>query len=96
MCTRLGALTTKQDWSSPIPEAAGPSCTGPLASLPPCLRSPEFFRVWELFAMNKRDLTKLYTLWVSNPYLLSPNGVSRCIVWGSGSEIKLFGFKSQP
>ena len=46
--------------------------------------------------MNKRDLTKLYTLRVSNLYLLSPNGVSRCIVWGSGSEIKLSGFIFQP
>lgn len=76
-------------------EAAGPSCTGPLAFLPPCLRPQNFSESGSLY--DEQDgSTKLYTLRVSNPYLLSPNGVSRCIVWGLGSEIKLFGFKSQP
>lgn len=64
-------------------EAAGPSCTGPLAFFP--VSGHRIFQSLGAFYDEQDGSYKLYTLRVSNPYLLSPNGVSRCIVRGSGS-----------
>lgn len=102
------ALLCTPSWEHSRPHRTGPAQfqlrSRPFLHMPPCLssfslsllRPPGFFRVWEPSDTKKRDFIKLYTLTVSNLYLLSPNGALWCTAWGSGSEVKLPGFKSQP
>ena len=71
------------------------SCTGEGNGSPlqcSCLENPRDGGAWwaSIYGVAQ-SRTRLKRLSSS-----SSNGVSRCIVWNSGSEIKFFGFKSQP